>query len=211
MKLFQLPHSHYSSKVKIALMEKGLAFDAPVLTAGYQKTPEFLALNPLGKVPFLQDGDFGIGESEVIVEYLEDRYPHPPLLPTTPEARARSRWFSRFHDLYLGPQLSLLYFALYDGRAGKPEFAVEVERLHTLVALLEAQIDPAPYLLGEQFTLADASFVLSYWYIGLLSKAHHQPVLETSMPKLAKWFAAVQERASVLHVLESAKTALAAS
>lgn len=106
MKLYQFPYSHYSAKVKIVLLEKGLAFETPALTAGYLHSPKFLALNPLGKVPFLQDGDFGIGESEVIVEYLEDRYPEPALLPRTPKARARSRWLSRFHDLYLGPQLA---------------------------------------------------------------------------------------------------------
>jgi len=209
MKLYQLPYSHYSAKVKIALLEKGLAFETPALPANYHSAPEFLALNPLGKVPFLQDGAFGIGESEVIAEYLEDRYPQPPLLPATPEARARSRWLSRFHDLYLGPQLSTLYFALSDGRAGKPECAVEVDRLHELVALLESQIEPAPYFLGSQFTLADASFVLSFWYIGLLSKAHGKPVSDAAMPRLVQWFATVSQRSSAAAVLKAAELSLA--
>ena len=209
MKLYQLPYSHYSAKVSITLLEKGLAYEAPALDAGYQKLPEFLTLNPLGKVPFLQDGDFGIGESEVIVEYLEERYPHPALLPGTPHERARSRWLSRFHDLYLGPQLSTLYFALSDGRAGKPEFQPEVDRLHELVALLESQINPAPYFLGSQFTLADASYVLSYWYIGLLSKAHGKPVPDADMPRLVNWFAAVKQRASAASVLKAAEISLA--
>lgn len=209
MKLFQFPHSHYSAKVTIALLEKGLVFDAPALTSAYPKSPEFLALNPLGKFPFLQDGDFGIGESEVIVEYLEDRYPQPALLPSTPEGRARSRWISRFHDLYLGPQLSTLYFGLSDGRASDPAFAAEVDKLHELMALLESHVAPTPYLLGESFTLADASLVLSFWYVGLLSKAYHKPVLDTAIPKLAQWFAAVQQRASVIQVLEKAQASLA--
>jgi glutathione S-transferase len=208
MKLYQFPYSHYSAKVKIVLLEKGLVFEAPALSATDLHSPEFLALNPLGKVPFLQDGDFGIGESEVIVEYLEDRYPEPSLLPSTPEARARSRWLSRFHDLYLGPQLSTLYFALSDGRVDKPEFAKEVDRLHELVALLEAKINPAPYFLGMQFTLADASFVLSYWYIGMLSQAHGKPVPDAAMPLLVEWFAAVKKRASVASVLEAAEASL---
>ena len=210
MKLCQFPHSHYSAKVTIALLEKGLVFDAPALTSAYPKSPEFLALNPLGKFPFLQDGDFGIGESEVIVEYLEDRYPQPALLPSTPEGRARSRWISRFHDLYLGPQLSTLYFGLSDGRASDPAFAAaEVDKLHELMALLESHVAPTPYLLGESFTLADASLVLSFWYVGLLSKAYHKPVLDTAIPKLAQWFAAVQQRASVIQVLEKAQASLA--
>ena len=209
MKLYQFPYSHYSSKVKIALLEKGLPFEAPVVSSDDLKTPEFLALNPMGKVPFLQDGDFGVSESEVIVEYLEDKYPHPALLPSTPEGRAQSRWFSRFHDLYLGPQLSTLYVALSDGRAGKPAFALELDRLDELVAILEARIDPAPYLLGSQFTLADASLVLSYWYLLMLTKAHGRPVVESAIPRLSAWFSAVNLRSSVASVLKAAEASLA--
>lgn len=209
MKFYQFPVSHYSSKVHIVLLEKGLAFEAPVLTWADLKSPEFLAMNPLGKVPFLQDGDFGIGESEVIVEYLEERYPDPAMLPATVEARARSRWLSRFHDLYLGPQLSTLYFALSDGRAGQPSFAVEVDRLHELIAMLESQIAPSPYFLGHQFTLADASFAVSYLYIGMLSAAHGKPVARDAMPRLAAWFDAVRVRPSVSAVLAATEAALA--
>lgn len=209
MKLYQFPISHYSSKVHIVLLEKGLSFEAPPLTWAFLKSPEFLAMNPLGKVPFLQDGGFGIGESEVIVEYLEERYPKPAMLPTTIEARARSRWLSRFHDLYLGPQLSTLYFALSDGRVGQPGFEVEVERLHQLIALLEAQIDPSPYLMGSQFTLADASFAVSFLYIGMLSNAHGKPVEKHAMPRLVSWFDAVKTRPSVSTVLAATTAALA--
>ena len=209
MQLFQFPFSHNCAKVKIALIEKGLAFDLPLVDAALLRSPEFLAMNPLGKVPLLVDGEFAIGESEVIVEYLEDRYPQPPLLPATVEGRARSRWLSRFHDMYLGPQLSTLYFALSDGRAGKPEFAPEVERLVALVAMLEALVDPQPYFLGKQFTLADAPYALSYYFILTLSAAHGRPLTEVEMPKLARWFESVSARPSVETVLQAAKLALA--
>ncbi len=209
MKLYQFPVSHYSAKAHIVLLEKGLTFEAPPLTWAYLKSPEFLAMNPLGKVPFLQDGDFGIGESEVIAEYLEERYPSPAMLPAVTEARARSRWLSRFHDLYLGPQLSTLYFALSDGRAGQPGFEVEVDRLHELITMLEAQIDPSPYFLGSQFTLADASYAVSYLYIGMLSSAHGKPVTREAMPRLASWFDAVKTRPSVSAVLAATEAALA--
>ena len=208
MRLYQLPYSHNCAKVKIALLEKGLAFEAPPVPAGFTRSPAFLAMNPLGKVPFLVDGDVVLGESEVIVEYLEDRYPAVPLLPPTVEGRARSRWFSRFHDLYLGPQLSTLFFALSDGRAGRPDFAPEVERLVELVALFESVIDPAPYLLGAQFTLADAPFALSYHYVLTLSAAHNRPLAASDMPKYARWFEAASRRPSVSAVLAAAKEAL---
>lgn len=208
MRLYQLPYSHNCAKAKIALLEKGLAFESPPIPPGYLKSPEFLAKNPLGKVPYLEDGPFGVGESETIVEYLEDRFPTPALLPATPEARARSRWLSRFHDMYLGPQLSTLYFALSDGRAGTSAFLPEVERLVELVAMLEARIDPAPYFLGAQFTLADCAYALSYYYIVSLSAAHHRPLGPAEMPRLAAWFAAVSQRPSVAQVLAEAQRAL---
>lgn len=208
MKLYQLPYSHNCAKVKIALLEKGLAFEAPDLPAGYLRSAEFLALNPLGKVPYLQDGDFGIGESEVIVEYLEERYPQPPLLPPTIEGRARSRWLSRYHDLYLGPQLSTLFFALQDGRAGKLEFEPEIDRLFEQVAQLEALIEPSPYLMGAQFTLADAPYALSYHYILVLTAAHQRPLTPAQMPKLSAWFDAVSQRPAVAQVLAAAKASL---
>ncbi len=207
--LYQLPYSHYSAKVKIVLNEKGIAFDSPLLTPEWMKSSEWLALNPLGKVPFLQDGDFSLGESEVIVEYLEEAYPAPALLPKDIRQRAESRWLSRFHDLYLGPQLSTLYFALSDGRAGRPEFMQEVDRLHELLTMLEARIEPAPYFLGEQFTLADASYCLSYVYVVMLAAAHQKPVDESrEIPKLSRWFALASQRPSVAPVLATAKAAL---
>lgn len=209
MQLYHLPYSHYSAKVEIALLEKSLPFEAPPLRWDDLKSPDFRAINPLGKVPFLQDGAFGVGESEVIVEYLEDRYPQPPLLPATPEGRSRSRWLSRFHDLYMAPQLSTLYAALSDGRAGQPAFAAEVDRLHELVVLLESQVDPAPYFLGSQFTLADASFALSHRYVIMLSAAHNKPVNEASIVRLAGWFAAVSQRPAVAAVLAAAEASLA--
>ena len=208
MKLYQYPYSHNCAKVKIALLEKGLTFEMPPVDGAFLRSPAFLARNPLGKVPFLEDGAFELGESEVIVEYLEDRYPTPALLPPTVEGRARSRWYARFHDMYLGPQLSTLFFALSNGRKDEPGFSVEVDRLFELVAMLEAQIAPAPYLMGEQFTLADAPYALSYHFILLLSAAHGRPLTEAQMPKLAAWFAAVSQRPSVAAVMDAAKAAL---
>lgn len=208
MKLYQLPYSHNCAKVRITLLEKGLAFEAPELPPGFTRSPEFLALNPLGKVPFLQDGPVALGESEVIVEYLEDRYRDPSLLPADIAERAESRWLSRYHDLYLGPQLSTLFFALSDGRAGTPAFAPEVDRLLELVSILEARIRPCPYFLGPQFTLSDAAYVLSYHYVVTLSAAHGRPLTAREMPRLAAWFEAVSRRPSAAAALDAARVAL---
>lgn len=209
MELFQLPYSHNCAKVHIALLEKGLAFSTPPVDSALMRSPSFLAMNPLGKVPVLRDGDLALGESEVIVEYLEERYPEPALMPRSVDGRAQCRWLTRFHDMYLGPQLSTLFFALSDGRAQQPGFSVEVDRLFEYVALLEARIDPKPYFLGSQFTLADGAYALSYHYIITLTAAHGRPLTADGMPKLGAWFDAVSQRPAVAQVLAAARAALA--
>ena len=212
MKLYQLPYSHYSAKVKIVLNEKGIVFDMPDLAPSWLKSDEWLTINPLGKVPYLEHDGFGIGESEVIVEYLEEVFPQPAMLPVDPRQRAESRWLSRFHDLYLGPQLSTLYFALSDGRAQQPDFAVEVDRLYQLLDILESRISPSPFFFGVNFGLADASYCLSYKYILMLSTAHGRPVDPAKViPKLGDWFAHASQRPSVAAVIAAAEAALAGS
>ena len=94
MKLYSYFRSSASYRLRIALNLKGLAYDyqAVNLLAGEQRSEEYLALNPLGLVPSLQlhDGAILI-ESPAVLEYLEESYPQPPLLPADPLARARVR------------------------------------------------------------------------------------------------------------------------
>ncbi|HZT34507.1 MAG TPA: glutathione S-transferase N-terminal domain-containing protein, partial [Nitrososphaera sp.] len=93
LKLYDFPMSPRARKVRIVLAEKGLQYEKVTIdiTKGEQKKPEFLAINPYGKVPALQDDGVTLYESTIIMEYLNDKYPHPPLLPLDPGQRARAR------------------------------------------------------------------------------------------------------------------------
>ena len=96
MLLYSGPLSLFARKVEIALAEKGLAFDRVMVpftqTHGYApKHAAVLAANPKAQVPVLIDGDLALYDSTVIIEYLEDTYPAPALLPPDPAARARCR------------------------------------------------------------------------------------------------------------------------
>ena len=93
MKLYDFPRSPRVRKVRIVLAEKGLQYEKVTidLTKGEQKTPEYLAINPYGKVPALQDNGTTVYESTVIMEYLNDAYPDPALLPADLGQRARAR------------------------------------------------------------------------------------------------------------------------
>ena len=95
MTLFSDPRDQYSHRVRLVLAEKGVTVDIVDIVAG--KEPEDLAeLNPYNTLPTLADRDLALYEANVITEYLDERFPHPPLLPVYPVQRALSRlWISR--------------------------------------------------------------------------------------------------------------------
>ena len=93
MKLYDRCTSPNCQRTRVVLCEKNLSYETiPVdLVKKEQKRPEFLRMNPYGKVPVLIDGDTILYESCIINEYLEERYPSPPLLPKDPALRAKIR------------------------------------------------------------------------------------------------------------------------
>lgn len=105
MRLYSEQVSNFAARCRIVIGEKGLdeiEIVSPPLE--YLNSSEFLKINPLGKVPVLEiDDSTSLFESEVINEYLEERFPQTPLMPSEPLARAQARLISRFHDLYLEP------------------------------------------------------------------------------------------------------------
>ena len=101
--LYSGPLSLFARKVEIALREKGLPFERIMVpfnqTTGYDpRHPEVLALNPKGQVPILSDDGLVLYDSTVIIEYLDEAYPQPPLYPATPAERARCRLDELFAD-----------------------------------------------------------------------------------------------------------------
>jgi glutathione S-transferase len=125
MKLYSGPLSLFTAKVRIALGEKALAYERVEvgwsLARRYEPHhPDVVALNPKRQVPVLVDGDVVVYDSTVILEYLEDRYPDPPLYPRDAIARARCRelesaadeiWFPAIWDL-----IESVFYAVSDGR-----------------------------------------------------------------------------------------------
>ena len=93
MLLYEAPGSPYAQKVKIALREKCVPFNLELpQSLGTGRTDEPFGIgNPRAEVPMLVDGQTRIFDSSIIMEYIEERWPDPPLLPRTPEARAAAR------------------------------------------------------------------------------------------------------------------------
>src|SRR5262245_30530131 len=116
MKLCGFHLSNYHNKVRIALLEKGVAFEEESVSPSQKD--EWLMRSPMGKVPILElDGGRRLAESEVILEYLEDAYPQKPLLPKDPFARAKVRELVTFIELHLELVARRLYGPLFFGAA----------------------------------------------------------------------------------------------
>ena len=109
MKLYNVNLSNFATKSRLVIYEKGLNIEMVPIPGGGLKSAEYAKINPLGKTPALDADGLLIPESEVINEYLEDKYPTPALMPKSPEGRAKVRIITRFHDLYLEPPLRALF------------------------------------------------------------------------------------------------------
>src|SRR4029077_4396236 len=121
MKLYDFLPCPFGQKVRIVLAEKSLTYELIQidLAQSDQRRPEFVRLNPFARVPVLVDEDTTVYDSTVIIEYLEDEYPEPPVLPTIGSSalRARARLFEDFADASFTPQVGQLMAELYKGEA----------------------------------------------------------------------------------------------
>jgi glutathione S-transferase len=162
LKLYDYPDCPFCQKVRVVLAEKDLEFEKIFvdLRKGEQKSPEFLRLNPYGKVPVLIDEDEAMYESTVINEYLEDEYPHPRLLPEDSALRARVRLLEDYCDNSFMPHTANLLHELYKPEGERDEARIEISRqeIQRCMAYVNQQLGSNEWLAGSDFTLADASF-----------------------------------------------------
>lgn len=162
MTLFSDPADLHSHRVRLVLAEKHVTTD--IVDVDPLNLPEdVMDLNPYGTAPTLVDRDLALFDSRIILEYLDERYPHPPLLPVDPVSRATFRmyiyrvekdWYSRVDTILAG---------------GKPATKARRELKESLIAsapILEAK----PYFMSDEFSMVDASIAPLLWrlpYLGV--------------------------------------------
>ena len=114
LKLYHNDMSTCSQKVRFLLVEKGLEWEGVELDLrrGDQQQPEFLKINPKGLVPALDHDGNIVSESNIIIEYLNEVYPDPPLLPADPASRAKARWWMKKLDDGMHLEVAVLSFAI---------------------------------------------------------------------------------------------------
>ena len=176
--LYTAERCPYAARVRIVLAEKRLAYDA--VEIDLENRPAWLyEKNPLGRVPVYEEDDgLVLPESEVIMEYLEERFPEPPLWPPDPAERALARLLLRRFDR-LGDE----YYALRRGRESRLD-----ERLAELHAVLEAQ----PFLSGRDYGLTDIG------YVPWILRAHDRFGVDLEpFPAVSEWVERLCERPAV--------------
>lgn len=157
---YALAVSSYSAKVRIALAAKGIPYEEREPPGGY-RSEAWRALQPTGTLPAIQDDDFTLAESEAIIEYLEDRYPAPSLLPGSPRERAQARFLARFHDLHLEPRVRSLFPLVKQAGRDAARVAEATAAVREHIALLERLAKPQPYLAGRSLSVADCGFAVT--------------------------------------------------
>lgn len=157
LKLCGFSASNYYSKVKLALLEKGIPFEESLCWLGETD----LDSTPLGKVPYLQTPQGSLCESAVIVEYLEDAYPSAAaLLPNDPFQRAKVREINTFLELHLELEARKLYpQAFFGGQVSEGIKQKVAEQLEKNVAAFSKLVRFSPFVAGSEFTLADCAAI----------------------------------------------------
>src|SRR3989449_8351443 len=159
LKLYDYPDCPFCQKVRVMLAEKDLEYEKIFvdLRKQEQKSPDFLRLNPYGKVPVLVDEDEVIYDSTIINEYLEDEYPLPRLMPEDSQGRARVRLLEDYCDNSFIPPTTMLLAQLRKSDAERDQQRVEQARdeLRRSLYFLRDALGGHEYLGGEEFTLAD--------------------------------------------------------
>ncbi|MEC9483542.1 MAG: stringent starvation protein SspA [Halomonas sp.] len=151
---------HYSHRVRIVLAEKGVAVDIVDVDEG-SRPAELADLNPYNSVPTLLDRDLVLYESKVMMEYLDERFPHPPLLPVYPVARAQSRlWMHRIER-----EWAPLVEEIMAG--GKNVDKARKELRESLVGISPIFEDMA-FFMSEEFSLVDCCIAPILWRLPVL-------------------------------------------
>lgn len=161
--------SNYYNKVKLALMEKGVAFDEKLVWT--DRSPALYEKSPLGKIPYLEIGDQVLVESQVLLEYLEDAYPAKPLLPADAMAAAKVRELIQFIELHLELVARELFPEAFFGGKVSDETKLRVQKtLKRNVAAFAKLAKFSPYIAGEEFTLADCAALFHLPMVGSATK-----------------------------------------
>jgi glutathione S-transferase len=199
IKLYDFKSSPNCQRVKVVLAEKNLPYEiVPVdLTKKDQKTPEYLKMNPYGKVPVLTDDSTVLYESLIINEYLEEKYPATSLLPKDPAKKAKARILTDYGMAHFDSPYQKLRMELTKEAKEQSQPIIDGAKadLKKLLQRFEEELGEQQYLLGD-FSLVDANLIPRFTRLegfGILP--------DPSLPRLGKYMERMKARPSVKALL----------
>ena len=207
--VYEHPLSPYAQKVKIALDEKGVAYEAkmPVAIGSGQPDREFLKSNPRGEVPSLIDDDAAIFDSTIILEYIEDKWPTPSLLPKSPVARAEARTIEEVMDTSFEPITwgmgEIKWFKRATGERARTLEARAHAQARGISEWLTRRLGDGEWFGGETFGWADLS-VVPY-----LNGARGNGIGPDTNSPLGRWLTRANARPSVAKAAQAAAAIVA--
>jgi glutathione S-transferase len=193
LKLHYHPLSTYSRRVRIALIEKGIQAELVELdmAKGAHRAPEYLALNPYGRVPTVDEDGLVLYESTAILEYLEATHPTPPLLPADARGRALAAMHMKLCDIQLARQTGIIIFPkrfLPRERWDEGAMAQAKKEIEKHLAIVERQIGSREWMVGDHYSLVEVCYTPFVEFF---------PLMEiTPPPAVAAWTARMLERPS---------------
>ncbi len=177
MTLYSSAADPYSHRVRIVLAEKGVTFDLVDVNSSTKAMEELAEFNPYGTVPTLVDRDLVLYQSEIIMEYLDERFPHPPLLPVYPVAKGRSRLvIHRVNNDWYALMNKLLNPASYAS-----EMDIIKKKLIDSITSVTPVFAELPYFLSEEFSLVDCCIAPLLWRLpklGIALPEQAEPILQ---------------------------------
>lgn len=192
-KLYYSGRSPYARKVRIVLAEKQLPY-TQVETSIRQKPPEFLQLNPIGKIPVLVDENgLVFWDSTLIVEYLDETYPQPPFYPSDRLERLRCRQGEELADAMTDQVVACWFEARKGDQAKATEEARHQREIDRMLDVFETQLGNTRYLLKDQVTAVDVAALSGLGYYSL----RFGNAWQRQWPRLAQWFEGLHQRPSV--------------
>lgn len=196
--------SNYYNKVKLALLEKGVPFEEREVYPG--TSPELLADSPLGKIPYMEIEDGVLSESQVIMDYIEARYPQPALVPADPFAAAKVRELVTFLELHIELVARELYGEAFFGGKMPDEYKERIgAKLKKNVAGFAQLAKFSPYVAGDSFTMADCAAI---FHLRLASAASAKVLGEDVLAGLpVKEYLARMEQMPNVQAVNAARTA----
>ena len=176
MALFSDPSDHYCHRVRIVLAEKGISSEM-IESSKDNIDPEILEISPYATLPVLVDRDVCLFDSVTLMEYLDERFPHPPLLPVYPVLRANIRLYIKRIELDWGSRFD----QLADGNLKEAQAKKVRQELKSLVVSSCALLKEKPFFMNDEFSLVDCCIAPMLWRlpsvgIEIPNDAKHKPL-----------------------------------